>query len=108
MNHQAFFCDFPQLFDGSDNSSAELTPDGGFTGSSAIPNTTFTSTGPVVFALFHSSLVQTAGNFTLDFNLGKGDDIGDTGRSRFALSERNYYGSVFFISRWPYTNSSMC
>ena len=96
----SFVSCFPQLFDGSDNSSAELTPDGGFKGSSAAPNTTFTSTGPVVFALFHSSLVQTAGNFTLDFDLGKGDDLlgvrdnggdsDDTGQSSFTLYQLVY------------------
>ena len=62
-----------QVYDGFDSSSKELTPSGGYRGNNLIPNTTFRSSGPVVFVKFTSSMVQTRGSFALVFSLGKID-----------------------------------
>ena len=62
-----------QVYDGFDSSSKELTPSGGYRGNNLIPNTTFRSSGPVVFVEFTSSMVLTKGFFELIFDLGKLD-----------------------------------
>lgn len=61
------------MYDGGNSSFSELTPTGGYTGSSPIPSTIFASSGPVVYVEFKSSMVQTTGSFELVFNLGKID-----------------------------------